>query len=208
MTASAQKPQPRGPPEAAAETEFIASPTSGSSWARCPPASSCLVVPLPGVGSPSAEPEVPLGGAGGSFQCLLAVVLQRPSRWGPATSLVRGSTSENWLGGRTWARDRDLFTGAAALGLLPSVLALLSVRLRLYLGWLPIHRAPGKPYCTDHLPRSVGQASWSVAAIVIAPGFWPLSGAPRPLLRSLGGGGGQGLVPFLPHLAWRARPVL
>lgn len=208
MTASAQKPQPRGPPEAAAETEFIASPTSGSSWARCPPASSCLVVPLPGVGSPSAEPEVPLGGSGGVIPVPACRGAAASFPRGPATSLVRGSTSENWLGGRTWARDHDLFTGAAALGLLPSVLALLSVRLRLYLGWLPIHRVPGKPCGTDHLPRSVGQASWSVAAIVIAPGFWPLSGAPRPLLRSLGGGGGQGLVPFLPHQAWHARPVL
>ncbi|XP_066880013.1 uncharacterized protein [Kogia breviceps] len=102
-------------------------------------------------------------------------------------------------GRRTWARDRDLFPGAAALGLLPSVLALFSVRFRLYVGRLPVRRAPGKPCCTDHLPRSVGQASWSAAAVVTGPGFWPLSGAPRPLSAAVPGRRGRaGGRPFSP----------
>ena len=42
----------------------------------------------------------------------------------------------------------------------------------------------------DHLPSSVGPASWEVAALIMVPGSWQLSATPRPLLQSLGSGNG------------------
>ena len=64
----------------------------------------------------NAESEVLLGGAGVihmSVCCGAAVSFS----WGPAPSLFLSSRPENWLRGRTWARDLDLFTGVVALGL-------------------------------------------------------------------------------------------
>ena len=61
-------------------------------------------------------PEVPLGGARVvpmSVCCGAALSFSQ----GPSPSLFLSCRPENWVRGPTWARDHDLFTGAAAFGL-------------------------------------------------------------------------------------------
>ena len=70
----------------------------------------------------------------------------------------------------------DLGTGSAAepgrgiLTCLLGCLPLASVSFGLYLAWLPTYQASRRLHCVDHLPCSVGPASWEVAALVMVPG--------------------------------------
>ena len=138
--------------------------------ATCTP----LVVPPPCVGSPLQTPRSLWEGLG-SFRCLFAVVLPLWTRPSP----FLGSGSENWLWGQTWMRELDLLMGQ---------LPLASVSFWI-VPWLVAHPlSPRRPRCIDHMPCSVGSASWVAAALILAPGSWPLSATPRPLLQSLSSG--------------------
>ena len=120
---------------------------------------------------------------------------------GPALSLFLGSRSENWLGGRTWTRDLDLFTGVAALGL--------SVILEHTLIHCPSIEPPGGRVVLTTCP-----ALWVRSSGRRQSSSWPL--APDHSVRpcklccnpwAVGAGSG-GVVHLLHHEAWRAWPVL